>query len=460
MKVEPVLQVSSCVLLCFLIISITSAYATVAAGGVTIRADMTHVDGGRGFTRSELLSRMASRSRARAASFYRRNSSSSSHPATAAAAPGIPGRPQTEYLIHFAIGTPRPQHVALTLDTGSDLVWTQCTGCRVCFDQPSPLFDPSASKTFSYVPCSDSICAQSAISACIISDHSCFYLDSYGDGSITAGYVLRDTFTFKGSSSNGGGAAAAVVPGLSFGCGLYNKGVFFTNESGIAGFGRGSQSLPSQLKVRRFSHCFTSVFGSKPSPVFLGTPDDLSAHATGPVRSTPMKRPSPLRPNNYFLSLQGITVGKTRLPIDASAFAIKKDGSGGTIIDSGTGVTSFPAAVYEKIMDAFVAQVPLPVVTAGDSSEATGYPCFAAASEAEARKVPVPKLVFHLEGADMDLPRENYMPLVDGKLLCMIFDGQGGDLTLIGNFQQQNMHIVYDVQNGKLFFAPAQCDKM
>ncbi|CAN6172962.1 unnamed protein product [Urochloa humidicola] len=401
---------------------------------------------------------MLSRSRARAASlcYHRRRSNSSSsgsggHPATAAAAPGIVGGIQTEYLIHLSISTPRPQHVALTLDTGSDLVWTQCVSCTVCFDQPSPPFDPSASKTIHNVPCSDPICTNSPDSLCTIRDDPCFYFDSYGDGSITVGKVLRDTFTFKGS----------VVPGISFGCGLFNKGILDTNESGIAGFGRGPQSLPSQLKVGRFSHCFTSMLGakSKSSPVFLGTPDDLRAHATGPVQFTPLKRnPVIPRNNNYYLSLEGITVGGTRLPVAASAFAIKEDGSGGTVIDSGTGVTIFPIAVYEQLRKAFVAQVPLPVDA--NSSETGGYLCFSAASATEARKVPVPRLVFHLEGADMDLPRENYMPVVDGKLLCLVVSSTEDDQTLIGNFQQQNMHIVYDVENSKLLFAPAQCDKL
>ncbi|CAN6208305.1 unnamed protein product [Urochloa humidicola] len=440
-----VLQVLSCVLF---LIPITSAT------GLTIRAELTHVDSGRGFTGSELLNRMVSRSKARAARLLYGHHSNYpyGHPATAAAAPGTVGQPRsgTEYLIHLAIGTPRPQHVALTLDTGSDLVWTQCASCAVCFDQPSQNFDPSASRTLSQVPCSDPICANSTDSLCTISDHSCFYLDSYGDDSITAGKILRDTFTFKGS---------AVVPGISFGCGLFNKGIFDTNESGIAGFGRGPQSLPSQLKVGRFSHCFTSMLGSKPksSPVFLGTPDDLRAHATGPVQSTPMGR-NPVIPSNnfYYLSLEGITVGDTRLPVAASAFAINEDdGSGGTVIDSGTGMTYFPQPVYDQLRKAFVAQVPLPVDDA--SSDLL---CFSAASAADAEKVAVPRLVFHLEGADMDLPRDNYMPVVDGKLLCLIIGSAEGNQTLIGNFQQQNMHIVYDVDNSKLLFAPAQCDKL
>ncbi|CAN6214639.1 unnamed protein product [Urochloa humidicola] len=444
-----VLQVLSCVLS---LIPITSSAGATSAAGLTIRAELTHVDSGRGFTGSELLNRMVSRSKARAARLYGHHSHPYGHPATAAAAPGTVGQPGTEYLIHLAIGTPRPQHVALTLDTGSDRVWTQCASCAVCFDQPSQKFDPSASKTIHNVPCSDPICANSTDSLCTTRDEPddpCLYLDPYGDGSITAGKVLRDTFTFKGS----------VVPEISFGCGLFNKGIFDTNESGIAGFGRGLQSLPSQLKVGRFSHCFTSMLGdkSKSSPVFLGTPDDLTAHATGPVQSTPLKR-NPVIPRNnyYYLSLEGITVGSTRLPITASAFAInKEDGSGGTVIDSGTGFTTFPIAVYEQLRKAFVAQVPLPVYT--NSSETGGLLCFSAA---DAEKVAVPKLVFHLEGADMDLPRENYMPVVDGKLLCLIIDSTEGNQTLIGNFQQQNMHIVYDVENSKLLFAPAQCDKL
>ncbi|TVU12129.1 hypothetical protein EJB05_45756 [Eragrostis curvula] len=336
---------------------LTTPPATSAAG-LTIRADLTHVDSGRGFTKRELLSRMAARSSARAASLHHPPGGGGgggggghyNHPATASAAPGTVGEPSTEYLIHLGIGTPQPQHVALTLDTGSDLVWTQCKPCPDCFDQPSPMFDPSASKTIYAVSCNDPLCAQSGVAACYIRSHGCFYLETYGDKSIAAGTLARDTFTFKAPS---GGKAVAVVPNLAFGCGLYNMGVFETNESGIAGFGRGQQSLPSQLKVGRFSYCFTSMFESsgKSSPVFLGTPDDITAHATGPVQSTPMPRygDEPY----YSLIFKGITVGATRLPIDESVFARKRDGSGGTIIDSGSGITTFPRAVYDQIATAF-----------------------------------------------------------------------------------------------------------
>lgn len=438
-----------------LIFTLLFTAAATPTAGLTMRADLTHVDKGRGFTRWERLSRMAVRSRARAASLYQRGGHYG-QPVTATAVPS-----SGEYLIHFNIGTPRPQRVALTMDTGSDLVWTQCTPCPVCFDQPFPLFDPSVSSTFRAVACPDPICRPSSglsVSACALKTFRCFYLCSYGDKSITAGYIFKDTFTFM--SLNGEGAPPVAVSGLAFGCGDYNTGVFASNESGIAGFGRGPLSLPSQLKVGRFSYCLTShdeTESNKTSAVFLGTPPNgLRAHSSGPFRSTPIIH-SPLFPTFYYLSLEGITVGKTRLPVDSSVFALKKDGSGGTVIDSGTGVTTFPAAVFEQLKNEFVAQLPLPRYD--NTSEVGNLLCFQRPKGG--KQVPVPKLIFHLASADMDLPRENYIPEdTDSGVMCLMINGAEVDMVLIGNFQQQNMHIVYDVENSKLLFASAQCDKM
>jgi hypothetical protein len=115
-------------LACVLLLTMSLTTSAISAGGVTMRTEMTHVDSRRGFTRWELLTRMAARSRARAASLHHRGGGGNyGHAVTAPGAPGTVGRPMTEYLIHFAIGTPQPQHVALTLDTGS------------CWDRPSAL---------------------------------------------------------------------------------------------------------------------------------------------------------------------------------------------------------------------------------------------------------------------------------------------------------------------------------
>lgn len=48
-----------------------------------------------------------------------------------------------------------------------------------------------------------------------------------------------------------------------------------------------------------------------------------------------------------------------------------------------------------------------------------------------------------------------------GRELCVVISSAGeSDTTTIGNFQQQNMHIVYDLESNKMVFAPARCDKL
>uniref|UniRef100_A0A3B6IYF0 Peptidase A1 domain-containing protein n=1 Tax=Triticum aestivum TaxID=4565 RepID=A0A3B6IYF0_WHEAT len=316
------------------------------------------------------------------------------------------------------------------LDTGSDLVWTQCF-CQVCFPQPFPELDTSASGTARGVSCFDPLCAQGglSLSGCAVSDNSCIYTDSYGDNSVTTAKLYEDTFTFQ-QAPNG---KAVVVPNLRFGCSMFNTGMFGSNESGIAGFGRGA-----------------------PSPAFLGTPDNLQAQATGRLQSTPLVR-NP-ESNHYYLSLKGITVGKTRLPFDASAFTLKGDGSGGTIIDSGLALTSVPEAVYRSLVEEFESQVPLPV-NKNNTDEHEGLLCFTASPKK--KETAMPKLILHLEGADWDLQRENYVLYTEEDGLCVVISSAGEDSrSLIGNFQQQNTHIVYDLEHNMLVFVPARCDKL
>ena len=50
---------------------------------------------------------------------------------------------QAEYLMELAIGTPPVPFVALA-DTGSDLTWTQCKPCKLCFPQDTAIYDTAA----------------------------------------------------------------------------------------------------------------------------------------------------------------------------------------------------------------------------------------------------------------------------------------------------------------------------
>jgi actin-related protein len=95
-------------------------------------------------------------------------------------------------------------------------------------------------------------------------------------------------------------------------------------------------------------------------------------------------------------------VGSTRLPVPESAFGLTNNGTGGTVIDSGTSVTVVLPLVYGLLHDAFVSKVDLPVT----NDEPL---CFAVSSKQEEKKKKVPKLELQFEGATLDLPRENYV---------------------------------------------------
>ncbi|XP_020091180.1 aspartic proteinase nepenthesin-1-like [Ananas comosus] len=408
-----------------------------------LRVDLTHVDAGRNFTKFELLQRMALRSRARGAMLAPKAAGGSANSISTTDVPVSPNA--GEYTIGVSIGTPA-QPLLLILDTGSDLVWTQCQPCLSCFDQSFPLYDPSQSSTYSRLACSSKLCQALPLSAC---HAQCLYLYSYGDNSTTVGTLASEAFTF-GSANN------VTVPNLGFGCGFLNGGIF-NNESGIAGFGRGPLSLISQLGVGKFSYCFISYDDddSKSSALMLGSAANLNGSSTN-FRSTPFIM-NPSRPTFYYLSLDGITVGTTRLPIPKSAFALQQIGTGGVIIDSGTSITQLTTVAYKLVRSAFLSQVKLPVA----NSTAEGFDlCFSLPSSPSA-KVDVPKLIFHFEGADMDLPRDNYLPQDSSVgLMCLVMFDSGGKISIIGNFQQQNMHIVYDLDDQKLSFAPARCDQL
>ncbi|KAF3320623.1 aspartic proteinase nepenthesin-2 [Carex littledalei] len=400
------------------------------------RTELIHIDAGSKYSKLELLQRMVQRSKTRARFLASRYIDTTSQVS-------VPSSPSNgEYLIYLSIGTPA-QPVALTLDTGSDLIWTQCQPCLQCFNQPLPLYNPSNSSSFSDISCESDLCQALPRSAC---HKKCMYAYSYGDGSTTIGSLGIETFTL----------GSTKVQKVGFGCGFLNTGIFQSNESGIAGFGRGPLSLISQLGYKKFSYCFTSLGEPKSSPVLFGSAAELNLNTRtrGRVQSTPFVI-NPAMPALYYLTLTGITVGTTLLEIPKSTFSLNENGTGGVYIDSGTGMTQLAEPAYNKAKLAFLSQIKLPV--ANSSVEAFDL-CFRLPSSSS-DKVEIPKFTFHFDGADFELPTENYLAQDPSTgTICLVMGKSLDGSTIIGNFQQQNFHILYDLEGGRLSFAPAQCD--
>jgi hypothetical protein len=202
----------------------------------------------------------------------------------------------TNYVASLRLGTPATELV-VELDTGSDQSWVQCKPCADCYEQRDPVFDPTASSTYSAVPCGARECqelASSSSSRNCSSDNNktCPYEVSYDDDSHTVGDLARDTLTLSPSPSP---SPADTVPGFVFGCGHSNAGTF-GEVDGLLGLGLGKASLPSQVAARygaAFSYCLPS------SPSAAGYLSFGGAAAPANAQFTEMVRPDVLLPQPH-----------------------------------------------------------------------------------------------------------------------------------------------------------------
>lgn len=347
-----------------------------------------------------------------------------------------------EFLMKMAIGTPSLSFSAI-LDTGSDLTWTQCKPCTDCYRQPTPIFDPSQSSSYSKVPCTSSLCQALQRHSCTGSN--CKYLYTYGDQSSTEGILAYESFTLSSQS----------LPHVAFGCGQDNEGGGFSQGGGLVGFGRGPLSFISQLGPsvgNKFSYCLVSVSDppSKTSPLFIGSTASLNAKT---VSSTPLVQ-SRSKPTFYYLSLEGISVGGQLLDIPDGTFDLQFDGSGGVIIDSGTTVTYLEQTGYDAVKKAVISSVRLPQV---DGSNIGLDLCFDQQSASSTSTFPT--ITFHFQGADFNLPKENYIYTDRSGIACLAMLPNNG-MSIFGNIQQQNYQILYDNGRNVLSFAPTVCDTL
>jgi hypothetical protein len=372
----------------------------------------------------------------------------------------------TQYIAEYLIGDP-PQRAEAIIDTGSNLIWTQCSGCGLsCFSQNLSYYDPSLSRTVRAVACNGTACALGSETRCTRDRKQCGVLTAYGAGAI-AGVLATETFTFGSENAS-----------LAFGCitGTELTPGSLNGASGIIGLGRGNLSLVSQLGDTKFSYCLTPYFSDavNTSHLFVGaSAAGLIGSGGAPVTSVPfVKNPTDdLYGTFYFLPLTGITVGEAKLDIPAAAFDLREVLPGkwaGTLIDSGSPFTSLVDVAYQALRAELERQLGDSVVPppAGTS----GFDLCVAVAEGNADDL-VPPLVLHFgsggggNSSDLVVPPENYWGPVDEATACMLVFSAGGTLpsnetTIIGNYMHQNMHLLYDLGNGVLSFQPADCSSV
>lgn len=421
----------------------------LASNAAAVRVGLTRIHSNPDVSATEFVRDALRRDMHRHARFTRELASSGGRTVAAPTRKDLPNG--GEYIMTLAIGTPPLSYPAIA-DTGSDLIWTQCAPCgSQCFKQAGQLYNPSSSSTFALLPCNSSVSMCAALAGpspppgC-----SCMYNQTYGTG-WTAGIQSVETFTFGSTPAD-----QTRVPGIAFGCSNASSDDW-NGSAGLVGLGRGSMSLVSQLGAGMFSYCLTPFQDANSTSTLLLGPS-AALNGTG-VRTTPFVASPSKAPMStyYYLNLTGISIGTTALSIPPNAFALRTDGTGGLIIDSGTTITSLVDAAYQQVRAAIESLVTLPVA---DGSDSTGLDlCFALTSETSTPPT-MPSMTFHFDGADMVLPVENYMILGSG-VWCLAMRNQTvGAMSTLGNYQQQNVHLLYDIQKETLSFAPAKCSTL
>ncbi|KAL1212146.1 Aspartyl protease family protein 2 [Cardamine amara subsp. amara] len=349
-----------------------------------------------------------------------------------------------EYFMRLGVGTPAT-NVYMVLDTGSDVVWLQCSPCKACYNQSDPIFDPKKSKSFVSVPCGSRLCRRLDSSECVSRRiKTCLYQVSYGDGSFTEGDFSTETLTFRG----------ARVNQVALGCGHDNEGLF-VGAAGLLGLGRGGLSFPSQTKNRyngKFSYCLvdrtSSGSSSKPPSTIVFGNDSVPKTAVFTPLLTNLKLDT-----FYYLQLLGISVGGSRVPgVSESQFKLDATGNGGVIIDSGTSVTRLTQSAYVALRDAFR-------LGAKRLKRAPSYSLFDTCFDLSGMTtVKVPTVVFHFGGGEVSLPASNYLiPVNTQGRFCFAFAGTMGSLSIIGNIQQQGFRVAYDLVGSRIGFLPRAC---
>ncbi|PWA60165.1 aspartic peptidase A1 family [Artemisia annua] len=330
--------------------------------------------------------------------------------------------------MNISLGTPPVPFLAI-IDTGSDLIWTKCKQDKKPF---SHHFDPSKSSSYSKV------------------SESCDYYQlrdckqNYVDGSVNV-TLGQETITI----------GLRKIPDVIFACGIPSDKQFESYD-GVVGMGRGALSLVSKLEKHVFLYCLASRFEvSKPSIFLKSQASSALANTKTSIQTMPLLKQEG-KPY-YYISLEGISVGGTRLAVKKSDFAINNNKDGGMIIDSGTTFTYLEERIVDMIYNEFINQTKLKKLT---SSYYQGLKhCFKPPNKNDI----IPNLVFHFEGANWDLPRENYIyQRKEGAKACLAFiaNNESDKLYVFGNMQQQNMMVLYNLDSNNLSFGPAKCDEL
>ncbi|ESQ51300.1 hypothetical protein EUTSA_v10017850mg [Eutrema salsugineum] len=330
----------------------------------------------------------------------------------------------SEYLMKLQIGTP-PVEIEALIDTGSDLVWTQCLPCVHCFDQLGPIFDPSKSSTYKEKRCREQPCP---------------YAIHYVDRSYSEGTYATETVTLLSTSGQ-----PFVMNETTIGCAHNSSDVTTPSASGIVGLDWGSSSLISQMGenfLGLFSYCFS---GEGTSKINFG--GNAIVAGDGTVATNMFRKTD--KPEFYYLNLDAISVGENRVETLGTSFHSLE---GNIVIDSGTTYTYLPDTYCNLVKDA-VDNAVVNVERAPFSGERLCY---------KTDNIEVfPVMTMHFSGgADLKMATYNMFVNNGGEYCLAIICNDPTQQAIFGNRAQNNWLVGYDTSSQLVSFKSTNCSSL
>lgn len=368
------------------------------------------------------------------------------------------------YVVETNLGTPGLP-VKLIMDTGGNLIWTQCRPCQNCFPQTVPIYDSQASPTYHKLPCSHELC-QGDYRRFDCVENECVYDIRYGvvtspNSPRTKGVASFESFQFTIDDVHG----TRVVDDMIFGCSNDNTNFEFSGGqvSGILGLSLAPDSLGSQLAKKgvanyRFSYCLAPFHDETVQHGVLRFGDDIRIPA-GNIQTTNFVVTTGRYP--YFMELLDISVGFHLMGFQElpDMFLIREDGAaGGCLIDSGFIIGTIDQRTpgrnaYKEVMQVFQAYYESQGLRRIIGKVVENLPlCF--------RKKRGFKnfltMTYHFNGGDyvLDGKYVHYFNEED-KYFCVAL--RPSTRTIIGAWHQQNMRLIYNMNIGALQWVTENC---
>ncbi|XP_026378871.1 aspartic proteinase CDR1-like [Papaver somniferum] len=463
-----------CVLLTILCISLLlSTVVAVNPSGLTMK--IFHIDSknsplypGDHLTQEERFQRLIKQSKARALYLGSKklNRTNSINPDVARLP--LAYEAGSSYVALVGIGTfddlAQPfKNYYLMVDSGSDLIWTQCQGGVSYFHQDEPLYPAADSSSYQPLRCNDGhpFCDPEECD----DEDICRYEEVYLTDSVTSGVLAKERFTVN--SDNDGLESFEII----MGCGTKQEnfdpflgGGFRSQKpdiiAGILGMGSGARSFINQLGAGegKFEYCLQPYTAGVALSTYLRFGSDVRIGGAQQVYSSTPLFFQPHDPGAYYLHLEGISIGPERLPFQRRDFEYKAYPlhRGGCIIDSGVSVTSMHGPLFDRVAESVDAYFrDLNILRVARPLRDFDL-CF---SPNPKEDKDYPSMTFHFQNAaDFIMDKPDTVFFIAGNYFCLgigRFDGVYD--VMFGAMQQARKRILHDVMRGTLSFAAEEC---